>query len=84
VETVGKGFAVFIDELIFQKVKVLRCQVWQIWQMDQVKPERRPMLNQLEGDEWAYGSNASAVMGLLLHLLTNVKQEHKNHGHSRC
>jgi hypothetical protein len=30
VEPVGKGFAAFIDESIFWRVKILNCQVWQV------------------------------------------------------
>ena len=74
VEPVGDGFVAFVDDSIFQKVKVLRCQVRQIRQMDQVKPSRWPQLDRMEGDECSYGSRSSAVMGLLLHLLTNVKR----------
>jgi hypothetical protein len=75
VESVGGGYAAYIDQSVFEKVKSLRYQVRQVRQIDQVKPCRQPQLYLLPGKVLAYTSKSSAVMALLLHLLTNVKRK---------
>jgi hypothetical protein len=65
VEPVGDGFATsYVKEDIFKHVNVLRCEVKQIQQMDQVKQERQLLL---------YTSKSNAIMALLIHLLMNIQ-----------
>jgi hypothetical protein len=75
VEPTGKGFAAYINGAIFKKIKVLRHQVKQVWQIDQVNTDRQPLLDQLDGELCAYGSSSAAVVGLLFHLLMNVQRK---------
>jgi hypothetical protein len=75
VESVGNGFAAYINQSVFEKVRSLRYQVRQVRQIDQVKACRQPQLDLLPGSTAAYHSKSSAVMALLLHLLTNVKRK---------
>lgn len=74
VNQVDKGYEACIDESIFQRVRLLRCQVSHVKQMNQVKRARWPMLDRLVGDQCSYRTHASSVMGLLVHLLMNVRR----------
>jgi hypothetical protein len=74
VDKVGDGYGACIDVSIFQRVRVLKYQVRQVKQMDAVKRARCPLLDRLVGDECLYCSKAKAVMGLLIHLLMNVRR----------
>ena len=73
-ETVGSGFAAYVDQSIFKRITVLRCQAKHIKQLDQVKQVQQPLLDRDEGNKCFYTAKASAIMGLLLHLLMNVRR----------
>jgi hypothetical protein len=75
VEPTGEGFAAYIDGAIFKKVKVLRHQVKQVRQIDQVHTDRQPLLDRLDGELCSYGTSSAAVVGLLFHLLMNVRRK---------
>ena len=77
VESVGLGYSAYVDQSLFEKVKSLRYQVRQVRQIDQVKSCRQPQLYKLPGNVASYNSKSSAVMALLLHLLTNVKRKNR-------
>jgi hypothetical protein len=75
VEPTGGRFAAYIDGAIFKKIKVLRRQVKQVCQIDQVNTDRQPLLNRLGGELCACSLSSAAVVGLLFHLLMNVRQK---------
>jgi hypothetical protein len=70
VEQSGIGFLACIDQDIFAG-----CKLRKIKQLDQVREERVPAFDRLQGDVLAYGSKGTAVVSLLLHLLMNLTKK---------
>ena len=74
VESVGQGYSAYVDQSVFEKVKSPISGT--------TGPPNRPGKKlssttalKLPGNVAAYNSKSSAVMALLLHLLTNVKRK---------
>jgi hypothetical protein len=76
VESVGNGFAAYVDDSIFKRVKILQCRVGgKVSQIDQINVEWQPLLDRIKGQECSYQTRSSAVWGVLLHLLLNVRRK---------
>jgi hypothetical protein len=79
VEQSGNGFLACIDQDIFSS-----CKLRKIKQLDQVREERIPVFDRLEGDVLAYGSKGTAVLSLLIHLLMNITWKNGSYWSFRC